>query len=111
MIITLWRRTGTKLGNTRRGIATLRSTIELPSHTSPTLRQHPPSPGSPPPTFPFLNPDLVPPRPSLEELSPAGKVYKLTWPSNPRNILVIKKRRDEKVKQAAILLAKYMPLN
>lgn len=89
-----------------RRITTLRSTTHLPNHVSPTLRQHPPLSGTPPPTFPFLNPEVVPPRPSQEELSPAGKLFKLTWPTNPRNVLVVKKRRDEKVKQAAIEFAK-----
>ena len=90
----------------RRGVSTLRSTISLPNRTTPTLRQSPPSPSSPPPTFPFLNPDTVPPRPTLEESSPAGTVYKLTWPTNPRNIFVVKKRKDERVKEAAITFAK-----
>jgi hypothetical protein len=92
-----------------RGICTLRSTTALPGHIIPTFRQHPPSSASPPPTFPFLNPDLVPPRPSFEELSPAGKLYKLTWPVNPRNILVVKKRKDDKVREAAITFARYFP--
>lgn len=90
----------------RRGLSTLRSTVSLPDHVVPTLRQSPPSSSSPPPTFPFLNPDTVPPRPTLEETSPAGKVYKLTWPTNPRNILIVKKRKDERVKDAAITFAK-----
>ena len=90
-----------------RQISTLRSTVHLPNHTIPTLRQHAPSSSTPPPTFPFLNPDAVPTRPSYEESSPAGKLYKLTWPVSPRNILVIKKRRDDKVKDAAITFARY----
>ena len=91
----------------RRAVSTLRSTASLPNHTIPTLRQSPPSSSSPPPTFPFLNPDAVPPKPTLEESSPAGKVYKLTWPKNPRNILVVKKRNDERVKEAAITFARW----
>jgi hypothetical protein len=94
-------------GHRCRYMGTLPSTRSLPNHTTPTLRQHPPLSSGPPPTFPFLNPDIVPPRPNLEESSPAGKVFKLTWPSNPRNILIVKKRRDEKVKQAAITFARY----
>lgn len=94
-------------GRQCRCLGTLRSTVSLPNHTTPTLRQHPPLSSGPPPTFPFLNPDIVPPRPNLEESSPVGKIFKLTWPSNPRNILIIKKRRDEKVKQAAIAFARY----
>lgn len=90
----------------QRGISMLRSTVSLPNHIAPTLRQYPPSSLSPPPTFPFLNPDAVPPRPSSEESSPAGKVFRLMWPTNIRNILVIKKRRDERVKEAAIKFAK-----
>jgi hypothetical protein len=31
----------------------------------------------------------------------------LTWPTNPRNVLVVKKRRDERVKEAAITFARY----
>jgi len=92
-----------------RRISTLRSTTHLPNHTIPTLRQYPPSSSAPPPTFPFLNPDVVPPRPSYEESSPAGKLFKFTWPTNPRNILIIKKRRDEKVTDAAITFARYAP--
>jgi hypothetical protein len=94
-----------------RRIATLRSTSLLPNHTRPTLRQHPPSSSSPPPTFPFLLPDLVPPRPSLEEVSPAGKVFKLTWPFHPKNILVVKKRKDEKVTDAAVAFARLILLD
>jgi hypothetical protein len=94
-------------GHRCRYIGTLRSTRSLLNHTTPTLRQHPPLSSGPLPTFPFLNPDIVPPRPNLEESSPAGKVFKLTWPSNPRNILIVKKRRDEKVKEAAITFARY----
>jgi hypothetical protein len=90
-----------------RGIATLRSTVSLGNHITPTLRQHPPLSSSPPPTFPFLNPEVVPPRPNFEESSPAGKIFKLTWPTNPRNILVVKKRRDEKVLEAAVAFARY----
>lgn len=94
-----------------RGITTLRSTESLPNHTIPTLRQHPPSSSTPPPTFPFLNPQIVPPRPNYHEgeASPAGKVYRLTWPTNPRNILVVKKRRDDRVKEAAITFARSPP--
>jgi hypothetical protein len=87
---------------------TLRSTVSLRNHITPTLRQHPPLSTSPPPTFPFLNPEVVPPRPNLEESSPAGKIFKLTWPTNPRNILVVKKRRDEKVLEAAVAFARYV---
>jgi hypothetical protein len=90
-----------------RGITTLRSTRLLPNHVTPTTRHHPPLSGTPPPTFPFLNPELAPPRPNGEELSPAGRLYKLTWPRNLRNLLVVKKRRDEKVKEAAIVFAQY----
>src|SRR5579862_9744345 len=90
-----------------RNMSTLRSTKTLPDHIMPTLRQLQQSSSSPPLNFPFLTPDLVPPRPSYEELSPAGKVFKLTWPTNPRNILIIKKRKDEKVTQAAVEFAKY----
>jgi hypothetical protein len=96
-----------RIGIQCRTIATLRSTVSLPNRTIPTLRQHPPTSSAPPPTFPFLNPDIVPPRPNLEESSPAGKVFKLTWPTNPQNILVVKKRRDDRVKEAAITFAKY----
>lgn len=92
-----------------RGIATLRSTVSLPNHIIPTLRHHSPSSSSPPPTFPFLNPDVVPPREDGGEASPAGKVFKLTWPGNPRNILVVKKRRNDRVKEAAITFARYIP--
>ena len=88
-----------------RRISTLRSTTTLPDRITPTLRANPPHPPSTP-TFPFLNPESVPPRPSFEEFSPAGRVCKLTWPSNPRNILVVKKRRDDKVKEAAITFAR-----
>ena len=91
----------------QRRMSTLRSTTSLPDHIVPTLRQNMQSSSSPPPTFPFLTPELVPPRPSYEEMSPAGKVFKLTWPTNPRNILIVKKRRDEKVRNAAVSFARY----
>lgn len=74
----------------------------------PTLRQHPPLSTSPPPTFPFLNPDVVPPRPNLEESTPAGKIFKLTWPMNLKNVLVVKKRKDDKVQEAAIAFARHV---
>lgn len=93
-----------------RWITTLRSTTILPNRITPTLRQHPPLSGTPPPTFPFLNPEVVPTRPNLEESSPAGNLFRLTWPTNPRNILVVKKRRDDRVKEAAVAFAKYFPL-
>ena len=88
-----------------RRISTLRSTRTLPDRITPTLRANPPQPPSTP-TFPFLNPESVPARPSFEEFSPAGRVHKLTWPSNARNILIVKKRRDDKVKEAAITFAR-----
>jgi hypothetical protein len=89
-----------------RRIATLRSTVSLPNHTRPTLRQSHPASSGPPPAFPFLLSDFVPPRPLVEEASSVGKVFKLKWPTNPKNFLVIKKRRDDKVTEAAVTFAR-----
>ena len=90
-----------------RGMTTLRSTLSLPNRVVPTLRQHPPSTSTPPPTFPFLTPELVPPRTDLDGSPPPGKIFKLTWPTNPRNIFIVKKPHDERVKEAAVAFAKY----
>jgi hypothetical protein len=89
----------------RRSVSSLRSTTSLQHHIVPTLRPNRPSSANPPPTFPFLHPDIVPPPPTLEEISPAGKLFKLTWPRTLRNIFIVKKRRDEKVTLAAIKFA------
>jgi hypothetical protein len=96
-----------KISIQRRSISSLRSTKALPDHIMPLLRQHRQSSSSPPPSFPFLVPELVPPPPAYEEMSPAGKVFKLAWPTDPRNILIVKKRRDPKVTESAVKFAKF----
>jgi len=93
-----------------RNMSSLRSTKTLPDHILPILRHQRQSSSSPPTNFPFLVPDVVPPPPTQEEMSPAGKIFRLTWPTNPRNILIVKKRRDSKVTEAAITFAKYRAL-